>query len=164
VNIIDAAARGASDGVMLALNVGGMLIAFISLVALVNGILGGLIPGLSMQAILGRVFAPVAWLLGVAWNDSATIGNLMGTRMVLNEFVAYSELGKLEGMIDPHSKLIATYALCGFANLGSIAIAVGGMGTIVPSRKSDIARLGFRAMLAGTMANFMTAAIAGMLL
>lgn len=164
VNIIDAAARGASDGVMLALNVGGMLIAFISLVALVNGMLGGVMPGLSMQAILGRIFSPVAWLLGVAWNDSATIGNLMGTRMVLNEFVAYSELGKLEGMIDPHSKLIATYALCGFANLGSIAIAVGGMGTIVPSRKSDIARLGFRAMLAGTMANFMTAAIAGMLL
>jgi CNT family concentrative nucleoside transporter len=163
VNIIDAAARGASDGVMLALNVGGMLIAFISLVALVNGILGWAIPGLSMQSILGRLFAPVAWLLGVAWNDCATIGNLMGTRMVLNEFVAYSELGKLT-MIDPHSKLIATYALCGFANLGTIAIAVGGMGALVPSRKSDIARLGFRAMLAGTMANFMTAAIAGVLL
>jgi CNT family concentrative nucleoside transporter len=163
VNVIDAAARGASDGVMLALNVGGMLIAFISLVALINGILGWAIPGLSMQSILGRIFSPVAWLLGVAWNDCATIGNLMGTRMVLNEFVAYSELGKLT-TIDPHSKLIATYALCGFANLGSIAIAVGGMGALVPSRKSDIARLGFRAMLAGTMANFMTAAIAGVLL
>jgi CNT family concentrative nucleoside transporter len=163
VNIIDAAARGASDGVMLALNVGGMLIAFISLVAMVNGILGWASPGLSMQSILGHIFAPVAWLLGVAWNDCATIGNLMGTRMVLNEFVAYSELGKLT-TLDPHSKMIATYALCGFANLGTIAIAVGGVGALVPSRKSDIARLGFRAMLAGTMANFMTAAIAGVLL
>ncbi len=164
VNVIDAAARGASDGVMLALNVGGMLIAFISLVALVNGILGWAMPGLSMQSILGHIFAPVAWLLGVAWNDCATIGNLMGTRLVLNEFVAYTELGKIESMIDPHSKLIATYALCGFANLGSIAIAVGGVGALAPSRKSDIARLGFRAMLAGTLANFMTAAIAGVLL
>jgi CNT family concentrative nucleoside transporter len=163
VNIIDAAAHGASDGVMLALNVGGMLIAFISLIALVNGILGWAVPGLSMQSILGRIFGPVAWLLGVAWNDCATVGNLMGTRMVLNEFVAYSELGKITA-IDPHSKLIATYALCGFANLGSIAIAVGGVGALAPSRKSDIARLGFRAMLAGTMANFMTAAIAGVLL
>jgi CNT family concentrative nucleoside transporter len=149
---------------MLALNVGGMLIAFISLVALVNGILGWAIPGLSMQSILGHIFAPIAWLLGVAWDDCATVGNLMGTRMVLNEFVAYSELGKIESMIDPHSKLIATYALCGFANLGSIAIAVGGVGALAPSRKSDIARLGFRAMLAGTLANFMTAAIAGVLL
>jgi CNT family concentrative nucleoside transporter len=162
VNIIDAAARGASDGVMLALNVGGMLIAFVSLVALVNGMLGAVIPGLSMQSILGYIFAPVAWLLGVAWDDCATVGNLMGTRMVLNEFVAFSQLGNLA--MDPHSKMIATYALCGFANLGSIAIAVGGMGALVPSRKSDIARLGFRAMLAGTMANFMTAAIAGVLL
>lgn len=163
VNIIDAAARGAGDGLMLALNVAGMLIAFISLVAMVNGILGAIVPGLSMQTVLGQIFAPVAWLLGVAWDDCATIGNLMGTRMVLNEFVAFSDLGKLTNL-DPHSKLIATYALCGFANLGSIAIAVGGMGALVPSRKSDVARLGFRAMLAGTAANFMTAAIAGILL
>jgi CNT family concentrative nucleoside transporter len=163
VNIIDAAARGAGDGLMLALNVGAMLIAFVGLIAMVNGILGGVYEGLSLQGILGRLFAPIAWLLGVAWNDCATVGHLLGTRVVLNEFVAYSDLGKLT-TLDPHSKLIATYALCGFANFGSVAIAVGGIGALAPTRKSDIARLGLKAMAAGTMANFMTAAIVGVLL
>jgi concentrative nucleoside transporter, CNT family len=164
VNVIDAAARGAGDGLLLALNVGAMLIAFIGLIAMVNGILGGIHEGWSMQAALGQVFAPVAWLLGVAWNDCAAVGNLLGTRIILNEFVAYSDLGKIGSTLDPHSVLIATYALCGFANIASIAMEVGGIGALAPSRKSDIARLGLKAMAAGTMANFMTAAIAGMLL
>jgi CNT family concentrative nucleoside transporter len=164
VNLIDAAARGAGDGLLLALNVAAMLIAFIGLIALVNGLLGAVYPGLSMQSVLGRVFAPVAWLLGVPWGDSAAVGNLLGTRLILNEFVAFSDLGKIHQTLDPHSKVIATYALCGFANLASIAMQVGGIGALAPTRKSDIARLGLKAMAAGTMANFMTAAIAGMLL
>lgn len=164
VNIVDAAARGAADGLHLALNIGAMLIAFIGLIALLNGMLGALYPDLSMQAILGRIFAPVAWMLGVAWNDCATIGNLLGTRLILNEFVAYSQLGPVAASLQPKSFVIATYALCGFANLASIAIQVGGLGALVPSRKSDLARLGFKAVAAGTMANFMSAAIAGMML
>jgi concentrative nucleoside transporter, CNT family len=170
VNIIDAASRGASDGLLLALNVGAMLIAFIGLIALVNGILGGIhstrffgwLPG-TLQGILGRIFAPVAWLLGVKWNDCATVGNLLGTRLILNEFVAYVDLGKVGGMLDPRSFTIATYALCGFANLSSIAIQVGGIGALAPARKSDLARLGLRAVACGTMANFMSACIAGMM-
>lgn len=164
VNVIDAAARGAGDGLLLALNVAAMLIAFIGLIALVNGMLGALYPGLSMQSILGWLFAPVAWLLGVPWNDCATVGNLLGTRLILNEFVAYADLGKVRAALEPRSVVIATYALCGFANLASIAIQVGGIGALAPSRKSDIARLGMKAVAAGTMANFMTACIAGLLL
>jgi CNT family concentrative nucleoside transporter len=171
VNIIDAAARGASDGLQLALNVGAMLIAFIGLIALVNGILLSLhytrflgwMPG-SMQLILGRIFAPVAWLLGVKWNDCAAVGNLLGTRLILNEFVAYVDLGKIGSTLDPRSFVIATYALCGFANLSSVAIQVGGIGALAPSRKSDLARLGLKAVACGTMANFMSASIAGMML
>src|SRR5579864_3334589 len=171
VNIIDAASRGASDGLQLALNIGAMLIAFIGLIALVNGILTALhqthhlewIPG-TMQAILGRIFAPIAWLLGVKYNDCATVGNLLGERLILNEFVAFVDLGKIGKTLDPRSFVIATYALCGFANLSSVAIQVGGIGALAPSRKSDLARLGLKAMAAGTMANFMSACIAGMLL
>jgi CNT family concentrative nucleoside transporter len=171
VNVIDAAARGAGDGLHLALNIGAMLIAFIGLIALVNGGLQALhatpalgwIPA-SMQDILGRLFAPVAWLLGVRWNDCATVGNLLGTRLILNEFVAFVDLGKIGNTLDPKSFVIATYALCGFANLSSIAIQVGGIGALAPARKSDLARLGIRAVAAGTMANFMSACIAGMLL
>src|SRR5579863_2060623 len=170
-NVIDAAARGASDGLHLALNVGAMLIAFIGLIALVNGILGAAhstralawVPS-TLQAILGRIFAPIAWLLGVKWNDCATVGNLLGTRLILNEFVAYVDLGKIGGTLDPRSFVISTYALCGFANLSSIAIQVGGIGALAPSRKSDLARLGLRAVACGTMANFMSACIAGMML
>jgi concentrative nucleoside transporter, CNT family len=151
------------------MNIAGMLIAFLALIAMVNGALGWLhsfanwIPG-SMQQILAKLFAPIAWALGVSWNDCATIGNLLGTRMILNEFVAFLELGKVKAMLQPRSFVIATFALCGFANLSSIAIQIGGIGALAPSRKSDLARLGLKAMFAGTMANFMSACIAGMLL
>jgi CNT family concentrative nucleoside transporter len=171
VNIIDAAARGAGDGLQLALNIGGMLIAFLALIALVNGLLGWIhtLPGLgwipaSLQAMFAIVFAPIAWLLGVSWKDCATVGNLLGTRLVLNEFVAFLQLGPLKPELDPRSFVIATYALCGFANFSSIAIQIGGIGALAPTRKSDLARLGLRAVAAGTMANFMSACIAGMLL
>jgi CNT family concentrative nucleoside transporter len=162
VNVIDAAARGTSDGLMLALNVGAMLISFIALIALVNALLG--LVGLSLQQLFGWGLAPIAWSLGVPWRDAPVIGNLLGTRMVLNEFVAYSQLGPLKETLDPKSFTIATFALCGFANLGSIGIQVGGIGALAPNRRHDLARLGVRAMLAGTLANFMTAAIAGFLL
>jgi CNT family concentrative nucleoside transporter len=155
VNIIDAASRGAADGLQL---------------ALLNGILGavhatrafGWLPG-TWQGILGRIFAPVAWLLGVKWRDCAAVGNLLGTRLILNEIFAYADLGKIGKALDPRSFTIATYALCGFANLSSIAIQVGGIGALAPSRKSDLARLGLKAVACGTMANFMSACIAGML-
>jgi CNT family concentrative nucleoside transporter len=176
VNVIDAASRGAGDGLQLALNIGAMLIAFIGLIALVNGILTSLhetrmfawVPG-SMQAILARIFAPIAWMLGVKWDDCATVGHLLGTRLILNEFVAFVDLGKIGstltgGQLDPRSFVISTYALCGFANLSSIAIQVGGIGALAPTRKSDLARLGLRAVACGTMANFMSACIAGMML
>jgi len=171
VNVIDAAAQGAHDGLFLALNVGGMLIAFLALIAMLNGILGWVhtlplmawLPG-SLQGIFGVVFAPIAWIMGVAWKDCSTIGNLLGTRLVTNEFVAFVDLGKIKGSLDPKSFIIATYALCGFANFSSIAIQIGGIGGLAPSRKSDLARLGLRAVAAGTMANFMSACIAGMIL
>jgi concentrative nucleoside transporter, CNT family len=171
VNIIDAASRGASDGLHLALNVAAMLIAFIALIAMMNGILSAIhgVRGLmwfpsSLQEILGWIFAPVAWLLGVTWKDSATVGNLLGTRLILNEFVAYVNLGTIGKTLDPKSFVIATYALCGFANLSSVAMQVGGIGALAPTRRSDLARLGMKAMAAGTMANFMSACIAGVLL
>ena len=171
VNVIDAAARGAGDGLHLALNVAAMLIAFLALIAMLNGILGWLhtVSGFhwlppSLERIFGFLFAPVAWLMGVSWKDSAAIGNLLGTRLVLNEFVAFLQLGPMKSHLDPRSFTIATYALCGFANFSSIAIQVGGIGALAPSRKSDLARLGLRAVAAGTMANFMSACIAGILL
>ena len=162
VNVIDAAGRGTGEGLMLALNVGAMLISFLALVALVNAILG--LAGLSLQQIFGWVFAPVAWSMGVPWRDASTVGNLLGTRMALNEFVAYSQLGGLKSVLDPKSFTIATFALCGFANFSSIGIQIGGIGALAPTRRHDLARLGFRAMLAGTLANFVTATIAGFLL
>jgi len=169
VNVIDAAARGAYDGLYLALNIAGMLIAFLALIAMMNGGLAwahSYLPWVppSMQQILGLLFAPVAWALGVSWNDCATVGNLLGTRMILNEFVAFVDLGKVGSLLQPRSFVIATFALCGFANLGSIAIQIGGIGALAPARKSDLARLGLKAMLVGTLANFMSACIAGMLL
>lgn len=171
VNIIDAAARGAGDGLHLALNIGAMLIAFISLIALVNGVFGWVHTSAAwfpatMQELFGWIFAPVAYLLGVTWTDAPHVGKLLGTRLVLNEFVAFIDLGQLPAQgihLDPRSKVIATYALCGFANISSIAIQVGGIGALVPSRKSDLARLGLRAVAAGTLANFMSACIAGLL-
>jgi CNT family concentrative nucleoside transporter len=171
VNVIDAAAQGAGDGLHLALNVGGMLIAFLALIAMCNGILGGLhsLPLMgwlpeSLERIFGIVFAPVAWIMGVPWHDASAIGNLLGTRLVTNEFVAFLQLGPMKKTLDPRSFTIATYALCGFANFSSIAIQIGGIGALAPSRKSDLARLGIRAVAAGSMANFMSACIAGMLL
>ena len=161
VNVIDAAGRGTSEGLTLALNVAAMLISFLALVALVNALLG--LAGLSLQQMFGWVFAPVAWSMGVPWHDAPAIGSLLGTRMALNEFVAYAQLGQLKGSIDPRSFTIATFALCGFANFSSIGIQIGGIGSLAPSRRHDLARLGVRAMLAGTLANFMTATIAGIL-
>jgi concentrative nucleoside transporter, CNT family len=169
VNVIDAAARGAGDGLQLALNIGAMLIAFLALIALLNGVLGwahGLVPAIpaSMQQLFGIIFAPIAWLLGVSWKDASAVGDMLGTRMVLNEFIAFLRLGELKSTLDPKSFVIATFALCGFANFSSIAIQVGGIGALAPSRKSDLARFGLKAMFAGTMANFMSACIAGLLL
>jgi CNT family concentrative nucleoside transporter len=170
VNVIDAAAQGAGDGLHLALNIGAMLIAFLALIAMINGVLGWgrTMPGLwwlpaSLEQIFAWLFAPVAWLMGVAWNDCATIGNLLGTRLVLNEFVAFLQLGPLKAHLEPRSFTIATYALCGFANFSSIAIQIGGIGAIAPSRKGDLARLGLKAVAVGSMANFMSACFAGML-
>ncbi len=169
VNVIDAAAQGAGDGLHLVLNIGAMLIAFLALIALMNGMMGwvhgqmGWFPE-SLQIIFGWVFAPVAWLLGVPWHDAGTIGSLLGTRLVTNEMVAFQQLGPLKDHLSSKSFTIATFALCGFANLSSIAIQIGGIGALAPNRKSDLARLGLRAVAAGTMANFMSACIAGMFL
>lgn len=162
INVLAAAARGTTDGLHLALNVGAMLISFLALIALINHMLSYF--NISMERIFGYLFAPLAWTMGVPWHDSPTVGNLLGTRMVLNELVAYSELGKLKDQLDPRSFTIATYALCGFANFTSIGIQIGGIGALAPNRKQDLARLGFRAMIAGTFANFLSACIAGMLL
>jgi CNT family concentrative nucleoside transporter len=176
VNVIDAAGRGTGEGLQLALNVGAMLISFLALVALINALLGALggaladplglawLRGLSLGMILGWVFAPVAWAIGVPSQDMFTIGGLLGTRMALNEFVAYSQLGQLKDSLDPRSFTIATFALCGFANFSSIGIQIGGIGALAPTRRHDLARLGIRAMIAGTLANFVTATIAGFLL
>jgi CNT family concentrative nucleoside transporter len=173
-NFLGAIARGTLDGLRLALNVAAMLIAFLALIALLDGLLGGihnLLAGwgfyyfpASMQEILGALFAPVAWLIGVPSKDIFAVGNLLGTRMVLNELVAYPMLGAQRAALDPRSFTIATYALCGFANFSSIGIQIGGIGALAPDRRGDLARLGIRAMLAGTMANLMSAAIVGVLL
>lgn len=170
-NVIDAAARGASEGLGLALNVGAMLLAFIALIQLLNAILGwggGLvgIDGVTLEGILGMILAPVAWLMGVPWQDAAVVGELMGLKTVLNEFVAYLQLSSILGgdtPLQPRSVIIATYALSGFANFSSIAIQIGGIGGIAPERRSDLSRLGLRAMVGGSIAAFMTAAVAGML-
>jgi len=173
VNVIDAAGRGAIEGLHLSLNVAGMLIAFIALIAMVNGIFGAVhnyvawFPA-TLDVVLGYIFAPIAWAMGVARQDMLTVGNLLGTRMVVNEFVAFAKLGEIvkanPHALAPRSFIITTYALCGFANFSSIAIQIGGIGSLAPTRRGDLARLGMRAMLAGTLANFLTATIAGMLL
>jgi concentrative nucleoside transporter, CNT family len=173
-NVLGAVARGTTDGLNLALNVAAMLISFLALIALLNGILGGIHNGLahfgfnwfpsSLERIFGTLFAPIAWVIGIPWRDCPIIGNLLGTRMVLNELVAFSLLGPQKAVLDPRSFTIATFALCGFANLSSIGIQIGGIGALAPNKKGELARLGLRAMLAGTMANLMSASIAGMLL
>jgi CNT family concentrative nucleoside transporter len=168
-NLIGAIARGTLDGGKLAFNVGIMLVSFLALVALLDSILGRFhaghlwFPG-SLGQILGFVFAPVAWLIGVPWHDAGAIGNLLGTRMALNEVIAYIALGAQKATLAPRSFTIATFALCGFANLGSVGMQIGGIGALVPERRNDLARLGIRAMLAGTMANLISASIAGMFL
>jgi len=168
-NILGAIARGTIDGLHLALNVGAMLITFLALLALVNAMMGCVhihIPWFpySLEQVFGWVLAPVAWLIGIRWHDAAIIGNLLGTRMVLNEFVAFAKLGAIKSALDPRSFTIATFALCGFANFSSIGIQIGGIGALAPNRRGDLARLGLRAMLAGTMANLMSASIAGILI
>lgn len=161
-NVLDAAARGTRDGLNLALNIAAMLIAFLALIALINK--GLSFANTSLQSILGFLLAPVAWLLGVPTADCQKIGALLGTRTVLNEFIAFKDLGLLKSSLDPRSFTIATYALCGFANLSSIGIQLGGIGALAPERRVDLARLGPRALLAATLANFLSAAIAGLLL
>jgi CNT family concentrative nucleoside transporter len=168
-NLIGAIARGTIDGGKLAMNVAIMLVSFLALVALLDMLLtwihGGVpwVPG-SLGQILGYAFAPVAWLIGVPWHDCMAIGNLLGTRMALNEVIAYISLGAQKATLAPRSFTIATFALCGFANLGSIGMQIGGIGALVPERRNDLAKLGVRAMLAGTMANLISASIAGMFL
>ena len=162
INLLDAASRGVMDGLHLALNVAAMLMAFVALVYLINLGLGRI--HTTLQTLLGYPLAPVAWLLGVPWRDAAAVGKLMGTKMVVNEFVAFSMLGPLKGHIAERSFTIATFALCGFANFASIGIQIGGIGALAPTRKQDLARLGFRALIAGTLANYLAAAIAGLLL
>ncbi len=167
-NVIDAATTGAADGLKLAMNVAAMLLAFVALVAMLNFLIGALLgEGMTMQKILGYVLAPVAWLMGVPWSDATAIGQLLGTKTVLNEWLAYKDLADMVqagGIHEARSVVIATYALCGFANFGSIAIQVGGIAAIAPSRREDLARLGLRAMVGGTLAAFMTATVAGMLI
>lgn len=183
-NVIDAAARGAGEGLQLALNVGAMLLAFIALIAVINSIISwgsnavsltdflqgrgvlGAGESLTLQAILGWLFAPLAWLMGVPWKDAPEIGTLLGIKTAVNEFIAYLQLSTAitQDNLSPRSVIIATYALCGFANLSSIAIQIGGIGGLAPNRRGDLARIGFRAMIAGTLASFMTANIAGALI
>lgn len=173
-NLLGAIARGTTDGLHMALNIGAMLIAFLALIALLDGLLHGIHNGLahfgflwfpsSLEGIFGVLFSPIAWIIGIPWRDCTAIGNLLGTRMVLNELVAFSMLGPQKTILDPRSFTIATFALCGFANLSSIGIQIGGISALAPNRRGDLARLGLRAMLAGTMANLMSASIAGMLL
>jgi concentrative nucleoside transporter, CNT family len=173
-NAIGAIARGTVDGLHLALNVAAMLVSFIALVYLVDALFGGAhnllaahgigwFPS-SLEQIFGWVFAPIAWLAGVPWHDASTIGNLMGLRMVTNELVAFQRLGPMQATLDPRSFTIATFALCGFANFSSIGIQIGGIGALAPNKRSDLARLGIRAMLAGTMANLMSASLVGIML
>ena len=169
-NILGAIARGTVDGLGLALNVGAMLITFIALLALLNALMGGVhnwphmgwFPQ-SLQTVFGWIFAPVAWLIGIPWHDATKIGDLLGTRMVINEFVAFSQLGPMKASLDPRSFTIATFALCGFANFSSIGIQIGGIGALAPEQRGQLAKFGIRAMLAGTMANLMSACIVGIL-
>jgi CNT family concentrative nucleoside transporter len=168
-NLIGAIARGTTDGLHLALNIAAMLISFLALIALVDGIFGGIHHWIgwfpeSLEKILGVIFAPIAWLIGIPRQDCSAIGSFLGTRMVANELVAYKMLGAAQKILDPRSYTIATFALCGFANLSSIGIQIGGIGALAPNKRGELARLGVRAMLAGTMANLMSASIAGMLL
>ncbi|MEQ4652049.1 NupC/NupG family nucleoside CNT transporter [Providencia rettgeri] len=179
-NIIDAAASGASSGMQLALNVGAMLLAFIALIALINGILGGIggwfdYPQLSLELLLGWLFAPIAFLIGVPWSEATVAGSFIGQKIVVNEFVAFMNFGEYmkadaevlaagKQVLSDHTKAIISFALCGFANLSSVAILLGGLGGMAPNRRGDVARLGMKAVMAGTLSNLMSATIAGFFL
>jgi concentrative nucleoside transporter, CNT family len=173
-NALAAISRGTGEGLTMALNVGAMLITFIALIYLVDGIFGVVHNGLAMigigwfptsvEQIFGWLFSPIAWVIGIPWHDCHTIGNLLGLRMVTNELIAFQRLGPMRAALDPRSFTIATFALCGFANFSSIGIQIGGIGALAPNRKADLARLGIRAMAAGTMANLMSASIVGIML
>ena len=167
VNVIDAAARGASDGLTLAVTVGAMLLAFIALIALLNGMLGGVgawfgYGTITIEAILGVLFSPIAFAIGVPWSEAVTAGSFIGQKLVLNEFVAYASFAPQIPELLPKTVIIVSFALCGFANLSSLAILLGGLGAMAPSRRPDIARLGVRAVVAGVLASLLSAAIAGM--
>lgn len=169
VNVLDAAATGAARGLKLALNVGAMLLAFISLIAVLNLLVGGVggwlgLPDLTVQQILGYLFAPLAWVLGIPWQDALLGGSFIGQKLVLNELVAYTSFLEVKESLAPRSQAIVTFALCGFANLASIAVLIGGMGVMAPSRRAEIAQLGFLAVTAASLANFMSAALAGFFL
>jgi concentrative nucleoside transporter, CNT family len=169
VNVIDAAAKGASVGLQLALNIGAMLLAFIAIIALINGLLGWVgswfgLNDLSLEMILGYLFAPIAFAIGVPWQEAVTAGSFIGQKLVLNEFVAYSNFGPQIDDLTPKTAAIISFALCGFANISSLAILIGGLGNLAPSRRPDIARLGLRAVIAGALASLLSAAIAGMLI
>jgi len=171
VNVIDAAAQGALAGLRLASYVGALLIAFVAMIALLNDLVGGVgslfgAPELTMQMLLGGLLAPVAWLMGVSWADAAQIGSLLGIKTVLNEFLAYQQLAELvrQQAVSTRSAVIASYALCGFANFGSLAILLGGIGGLAPERRPEVARFGLRCILAGSLATFMTGCVAGMLI
>ncbi len=161
VNVIDAAAKGASDGLKLALNVGAMLLAFIALIALINGILG-IFGDITLETILGYVFAPIAFAVGVPWSEAVIAGGFIGQKLVLNEFVAYASFAPEMANLSDKTNLIVSFALCGFANLSSMAILLGGLGGLAPNRRKDIAKLGIKAVAAGMLASLLSAAVAGM--
>ena len=174
VNALGALSRGTIDGLHLALNVAAMLVSFIALIYLVDGCFGaahnflaghgvGWFPS-SVEQIFGWIFSPVAWLIGIPWRDCHSIGDLLGLRMVTNELIAFQRLGPMQAALDPRSFTIATFALCGFANFSSIGIQIGGIGALAPNKRSELARFGIRAMLAGTMANLMSASLVGIML
>jgi CNT family concentrative nucleoside transporter len=165
-NVIDAAATGAADGMKLALNVGAMVLAFVGLIALLNGLLGWVagffgLDGLTLQLVIGYLFQPLAWLIGVSWGEAQLAGSFIGQKLVINEFVAYLDFVRYQDELTEKTQVIVTIALCGFANFASIAVLLGGLGSIAPNRRSDIAELGLKALLAATLANLMSAAIAG---
>ncbi len=169
VNVVDAAAKGASEGLGLAINIGAMLLAFISLIALVNGVIGFIggfigIDGLSLEMIFGYIFSPVVAIIGVPWNEALTAGALLGQKIILNEFVAFSKLGPIIGDLSQKTAAIMTFSLCGFANISSIAILIGGIGGMAPKRKHEVAKLGLKTVVAGTLANLLSATIAGLLI
>jgi len=166
-NVIDAAASGAVSGMKLAVNIGAMLIAFIALIALLNGAFSGIssmlgLPEVTIETMLGYVFSPVAFVLGIPWSEAVTVGSLIGQKLILNEFVAYVNFVELKDTLLPHTQVVVTFALCGFANLSSIAILLGGLGSIAPTRRHEIAKMGLKAVLAATLANLMSAALASL--